>query len=85
MFRQLISLAQQVPCPSRSIPIPVAASGKTQIVVSAEAVEVEPIALGVAVVALLLHPKLMPSELARISVAIRWRLIKYFRTERAAK
>lgn len=44
-----------------------------------EAVGNEPVALGLAVVALLLRPKLVPSELARIRVAIRRRLIKHFR------
>jgi hypothetical protein len=44
-----------------------------------EAVGNEPVALGLAVVALLLRPKLVPSELARIRVAIRRRLNKHFR------
>jgi len=44
-----------------------------------EVVGDEPIALGLAVVALLLRPKLVPSELARIRVGIRWQLIKHFR------
>jgi hypothetical protein len=44
-----------------------------------EVVGDESIALGLAVVALLLRPKLVPSELARIRVAIRRQLIKHFR------
>ena len=79
MFHQSTFQVQLGLCQFRSTRLRVAVFAMLLTGVFVEAVGNEPVALGLGVVALLLRPKFMPSEPARIRVAIRPRLIKHFR------